>query len=150
MYFEPRHSCRRATLSTVAMTEALLTTARVGYLEIEGTWSAMVTLQALDVGLAATLTGCLSAALIFRASLGTVALPAYKQVAPCHDFSFCVSKICKPTNSNLHNYSIQFNSIQFSFIFRHTYTLAMHNTEVQRKKDSKKTNSNSIHARKCT
>ena len=31
------------------------------------------------------------------------------------------------------------NSIQFSFIFRHTYTLAMHNTEVQSKiLDSKK------------
>ena len=27
------------------------------------------------------------------------------------------------------------HSIQFSFIFRHTYTLAMHNTEVQSKKN---------------
>ena len=47
---------------------------------------------------------------------------------------------------------LQFNSIQFSFIFRHTYTLAMHNTEVQSKiLDSKKNkNRNSSHARKCT
>ena len=41
---------------------------------------------------------------------------------------------------------INFNSIQFSFIFRHTYTLAMHNTEVQSKiLDSKKKNNNNIY-----
>ena len=28
---------------------------------------------------------------------------------------------------------IEYNSIQFCFIFRHTYSLAMHNTEVQSK-----------------
>ena len=39
-----------------------------------------------------------------------------------------------------------FNSIQFSFIFRHTYTLAMHNTEVQSKiLDSKNNNNNNIY-----
>ena len=48
------------------------------------------------------------------------------------------------------DYFVAFSILfQFSFIFRHTYTLAMHNTEVQSKiLDSKKTNSNSIHARK--
>ena len=45
-----------------------------------------------------------------------------------------ISTDCVHASSvNMFKNNIQFNSIQFSFIYRHTYTLAMHNTEVQSK-----------------